>query len=229
MIKTFAAALAVTLLAGSADAVTIITYEAPGATATTVVGSFGVETFSAAAIGTHPLATTFGGSPYAGTFSSANYLAANQYGGAGGTGVFAQAPRTTTLTISGAPLDYFGLFASALDGINRVTFSLGAAVVDTIDLTAYATTLPNTYRGNPSVAFKNKDFREKFAFFNFNVLGGYDKVSFVRGSGGGFEFDNVTVGDVGIVPEPGVWALMIAGFGLVGFGMRRRNRTVVYA
>lgn len=228
MIKSFAAAaLAGTLLAGSANAVTIITYEAPGATATTVAGSFGVETFSAAVIGTHPLATTFGGSPYAGTFSSANYLNPNKYGGAAGT--FAQTLKTTTLTIAGAPLSYFGVFASALDGGNSVSFSRGGTVVDTINLTAYATTLPSSYFGNPSVAFKGQDFKEKFAFFNFNVIGGYDKVVFNNNRGNGFEFDNVTVGDVGIVPEPGVWALMIAGFGLVGFGMRRRNKSVVYA
>ena len=31
---------------------------------------------------------------------------------------------------------------------------------------------------------------------------------------------------VDAVPEPAVWSLMIAGFGLVGAGMRRRGRAV---
>ncbi len=37
---------------------------------------------------------------------------------------------------------------------------------------------------------------------------------------------NVTVA---AVPEPATWLMMIAGFGLVGAGMRRRNATVSYA
>lgn len=35
-----------------------------------------------------------------------------------------------------------------------------------------------------------------------------------------FETDNFTIN---AVPEPGTWMLMMAGFGLVGFGMRRRR------
>jgi hypothetical protein len=29
-----------------------------------------------------------------------------------------------------------------------------------------------------------------------------------------------------VIPEPTTWALMVAGFGMVGFAMRRRNRAV---
>lgn len=39
-----------------------------------------------------------------------------------------------------------------------------------------------------------------------------------------FEFDNVAIA----VPEPATWAMMIAGFGLVGGAMRRRRSTVQY-
>jgi PEP-CTERM motif len=31
------------------------------------------------------------------------------------------------------------------------------------------------------------------------------------------------------VPEPASWALMIGGFGLVGFAMRRRKANVAFA
>lgn len=53
--------------------------------------------------------------------------------------------------------------------------------------------------------------------------------------GGGYESDNHTVGhfitkgtgtvveQLGVVPEPASWALMIAGFGLVGATVRRRH------
>jgi hypothetical protein len=38
-------------------------------------------------------------------------------------------------------------------------------------------------------------------------------------------FDNLTFGaaDVGAVPEPGTWAMLLLGFGAVGFGLRRRR------
>ena len=39
----------------------------------------------------------------------------------------------------------------------------------------------------------------------------------------------VTAAPTGTVPEPASWALMVAGFGLVGFGIRRRSRTIVAA
>ena len=41
-------------------------------------------------------------------------------------------------------------------------------------------------------------------------------------TGNSFEFDNLAVAGV---PEPATWALMIGGFGLVGFGLRRRRVT----
>lgn len=36
--------------------------------------------------------------------------------------------------------------------------------------------------------------------------------------------DRVFLAQTGAVPEPATWALMLAGFGLVGFAMRRRNK-----
>ena len=41
-----------------------------------------------------------------------------------------------------------------------------------------------------------------------------------------FEFDNIAAG---AVPEPATWAMLIAGFGLVGASMRRRKKNIVTA
>ena len=48
----------------------------------------------------------------------------------------------------------------------------------------------------------------------------------ISGGGAQFGFDDVTFNEPGAVPEPASWALMIAGFGLVGSAMRRRKPSV---
>ena len=47
----------------------------------------------------------------------------------------------------------------------------------------------------------------------------------ISGGQAQFGFDDVTF-NAGAVPEPAAWALMIAGFGLVGGAMRRRRTSV---
>ncbi|WP_310474313.1 PEPxxWA-CTERM sorting domain-containing protein [Sandarakinorhabdus sp.] len=42
-------------------------------------------------------------------------------------------------------------------------------------------------------------------------------------TGGAFSIDNLTIGASGVVPEPASWAMLIAGFGLVGAAARRRR------
>ena len=53
-------------------------------------------------------------------------------------------------------------------------------------------------------------------------------------TGVAFEVDSVAgaplgsgIGGTGAVPEPAMWAMMLAGFGTVGVAFRRRNRTMV--
>jgi hypothetical protein len=53
-----------------------------------------------------------------------------------------------------------------------------------------------------------------------------------NGTGGsrwGTYIVNLTFAQDGVVPEPGTWAMMIAGFGLVGFAMRRQRAAVLSA
>lgn len=60
----------------------------------------------------------------------------------------------------------------------------------------------------------------------FSSSGGTDNPNF-RGGGTHFALDNLTVN--GAVPEPASWAMMIAGFALVGSAMRRRTTNVTFA
>ena len=61
-----------------------------------------------------------------------------------------------------------------------------------------------------------------------------DTLSFVVARRGDYTYDSTgvraTVSTAAVtapVPEPATWAMMIAGFGAVGFAMRRRNRVTV--
>jgi hypothetical protein len=55
-------------------------------------------------------------------------------------------------------------------------------------------------------------------------FGSLEYVDFRNPTGSAFLVDGVGVGPIGgVVPEPGTWALMLAGFGLAGAGLRRRR------
>jgi hypothetical protein len=60
---------------------------------------------------------------------------------------------------------------------------------------------------------------------NIGVPGLQDANIFLRPNGQGGWFVNAA--SVGAVPEPAAWAMMIAGFGLVGGAMRRRTKVSV--
>ncbi|MBC7522568.1 MAG: PEPxxWA-CTERM sorting domain-containing protein [Sandarakinorhabdus sp.] len=48
-------------------------------------------------------------------------------------------------------------------------------------------------------------------------------ITSIVGSSGGITLDNISVSDV---PEPATWAMMLTGFGMLGFAMRKRQKTV---
>jgi hypothetical protein len=157
-------------------------------------------------------------------------------------------------TISGG-VNYFGFWLSALDRGNTVSFYTNNRLLFTFNPqdvinAVNATSTPGAYYGNPNSNFRGQNSAEPYIFLNFfNDAGSFDKVVFAENPmSGGYESDNHTVGHfitkgtgtfiplspssfptVGGVPEPGVWLMMIAGFGLVGFGMRRRASTTAAA
>ena len=226
-------------------------------TATFSVG--GVETFDNDPLGNSTaFISNFGtGTAIAGNYSSVDILTTDQYGGAGGTGQYAVTFSATgysldlTSNVRGG-LNYFGYWLSALDRGNQVRFYTGNRLLFTFDPQDVINAVninadPGAYYGNPNPQFAGQNTGEPYIFLNFfNDGGSFDKVVFAETpAGGGYESDNHTVGrfltrgtgtsvlitsgQTPGVPEPGTWAMLIAGFGLTGLVARRRRLTGVVA
>ena len=225
--------------------------EAPGMQTTTATFSAGgVEDFNTRALGTGTsFVTDFGtGGAITGSYSGVDVINADQYGGANGTGRYAVTFSSTGYTLDIATTvpggaNYFGYWLSALDRGNRVSFYRGSKLLfvfnpqDVIDA-VQSTSNPSAYYGNPNPPFQGENSGEPYLFVNFfDNRGRFDRVVFAENPlGGGYESDNHTVGrwltkgtgtevpiSSGFVPEPASWAMLIAGFGLVGAAARRRR------
>lgn len=203
--------------------------------------------------------TNFGGSAFNGSYSGVQVIGADQYGGAGGTGryavTFSSSGYSVDLTTALAGgVTYFGFWLSALDGGNTVSFYSGNNLLfnfSATDARNFINGLPSasSYYGNPNSQFAGQNSSEPYAFLNFYARGGttFDRIVFAENpQQGGYESDNHTVGqwkrisgtvipvpgtntNVGGVPEPASWLMLISGFGMVGAGMRRRRAQVVAA
>ncbi len=236
------------LAAGQALAGVTVTFENPGVQNSTAVFDFmGVETFDDRSTGAgQTFGTTFGGSAISGVYSGVRIDAANQFGSALGVGNHAVTFAGVGYELSLATqrpegINYFGYWLSALDRGNRLDFFNGDDLLytftpDAVD--ARIGTCPdagNAYCGNPNQAFLGKNAGESYAFINFYFEDGLtiDRIRFYeQPQVGGYESDNHTVGYFlsqggNGVPEPATWAMLIAGFGLVGAAARRRNSSGV--
>jgi PEP-CTERM motif len=227
--------------------------EKPGMENTTAtLSSGGTMNFDNLPTGTgETVKTDFGtNGAVTGTYNNLEVHKADQYGGAGGTGNYAVAfqndPYTLNLsTKAGGGVNYFGFWLSALDPGNEVSFYNQGKLLFTFNpkdvINAInATGNSSQYYGNPNAKFKGQDSQEPFVFLDFFAMNGvkFDQIKFSEvGYGGGYESDNQTVGDwtsqgtgaqvkltlSGGAPEPASWAMLIAGFGLIGGLMRRRR------
>jgi hypothetical protein len=102
----------------------------------------------------------------------------------------------------------------SIDSYNRLTItsSIGDLVI-----VPGTTSFPNMANGNQFADGTNG---------LFNVVGTagetFSKIRLESINSNSFEIDNLAV-KAGAVPEPATWALLIAGFGLVGSAMRRQR------
>ncbi len=223
---------------GAAEAAVTVNVEAAGVQATTVSFPTHVEDFASyysnvdngngtLALGT--VSTTFGGSPITGTLTGFELGNSQSYGGVGyfyggafGSDQYGIVHGDATLKLS-TPVTYFGLWAAALDSNNTIELLSNGVSLGSFNLVDTIGALSSDYNGNPN---NGQDSGEKFAFVNFLSSTPFDTIEFHQ-TGGGFEFDNLTVG--GAVPEPASWAMMLAGFGAMGTVMRRRKVKLTFA
>jgi hypothetical protein len=229
-------------------------YEAPGVQGIGPIGigilcgssttcDVGSENFNTLTTQTLLGAVATFGSGITGTYAGDGLiLPADQYGGARATGNYLAVAdgQSESLTLS-TPVNFFGLWFSALDATNTLQFyqtgnpdpiyTFGAD-----QFQALVGPCPSgAYCGNPNAAFLNANSGQQYAYLEFLATGGtFNTVVISEASDtGNFEADNEAVGSVSdphvagtainATPEPGSLTLAIAGASLIllGMGFRR--------
>ena len=191
-----------------------------------------VNTFEPGVFNSSNATTTFNNSGITGTYSGSGTLnAADLYGGAGGTGSYAATTSSYSLSLSSS-VNYFGLWFSALDSGNQLSFYKDSTLLYSFTPDTYKALVgacpssSNAFCGNPTTNFKGQDSGEQFAFLNFyDTNGTFNKVTFTQTvAGAAFESDNHTVAVLNqaplgtniVTPEPSSWVLAMTGVFCIG-------------
>lgn len=116
---------------------------------------------------------------------------------------------------SGRGLKTASFYWGSVDNYNFVdVINSAGAVLRTVS----GNNLPQ-FNGNQTLPITNRRI-----FFNFLPVEKVTKLR-LRSTGNAFEIDNIAA-TAGVVPEPASWAMLITGFGLIGFAMRRRSAAI---
>ena len=126
--------------------------------------------------------------------------------------------------------------ADGVDTTTYITSGIGSATLTFAIPTTYVGMLIGSVDPYNTITFNTADgMTQSFTGSQIGFLGTSRYVNFSSSSpilsivtsstGNAFEFDNVAVNAA--IPEPATWAMMLAGFGAVGFAMRRRQRATL--
>jgi hypothetical protein len=118
---------------------------------------------------------------------------------------------------SAASLSSLSFYLGSLDTYNTLSFYSGDTLIQSF--TGTQLTIPDPANGNQASGNTNRRY-----FFTFGAADNVNKVVF-NTTQPAFEFDNIAAA-ISSVPEPSTWAMMILGFGLVGFSLRNDRRQV---
>ena len=197
MKRTLLPLLSLLLFASRSQAAVVVTYsESPTAVNSTLANTE-VFDFNALKTGLNSNVNWSG----VGSFDQLFIKSADAYGGAvdatnpNGTKYSVQGAGTSVLT-STLTLDqassYFGMWWSAGDAKNVLSFYLGDDLVTQFTTASLMDPLPSEYDGNP----KNRSINpyEPYGFINFIALDGtqWDHIVFSNNGSSGFESDNYT-------------------------------------
>jgi hypothetical protein len=106
-------------------------------------------------------------------------------------------------------------YLGSLDDYNTITFFSGATQIG--QFTGNDLTIPDPANGDQADGNTNRRY-----FFTFGAADNVNRVVF-NTTQPAFEFDDIAAAVSG-VPEPSTWAMMILGFGFVGFMLRNGRR-----
>jgi hypothetical protein len=214
-----------------------ISYLAAGVQAPTTTNHY--ETFGGPVTG--PFTTNFNGSGITGTYTgNFTVIGANAWGGSGGSQYIKTAGSATSYSLKlSQSVNYFGLWFSALDPGNSLSFYKGNTLVETFSPADYTTMVgacpsaTNSFCGNPN---NGLDPTEQFAYLNFyDSNGTFDTVVFRQILNiGEFESDNHAIGNLTSAPQvtpitahtPEPASLFMVGTGILSLAIGIRSKFI---